>query len=46
MLPPGAIVTSGSKLLLRTMSGSAILLQAEYVLMFVAYIATKDHMDA
>lgn len=46
MLPLGAMVTSWSRLLLKTMSGSVVLPWLGSELMSLAYDATGGHIDA
>lgn len=45
MLPSRVMVTSGPRLLLRVMSRSVVLLQPGFVLMSIAPVATKGHVD-
>lgn len=46
VLTPGTMVISRPRPLSKTMSGSVVFPQSGSVLMSVAHVATKDHMDA
>lgn len=46
MLSPGSMMISGSVLPPKTMSGSIVLLQLEYVLLFMAHVTNNSHSGA
>ena len=46
VMPPKTMVTSGLRLLCRTISGSVVLSQPRSVLMSMVRVANKDHIGA
>lgn len=46
VLPLGTMITPGTRLLSRTMTGPVVLPHPGSVLMFMAHVATKGHIDA